>query len=166
MKSQIIKIHLRLHKDFGSIVEGMGKLQQPLLKVKYLELKYGLGRCFFVSDQILVLNKNWTKEHLPSQYLNTSSLTDSYIVFILKMESVSKNTIFGLKMMVKSGLEKIILKSLHARRQLFSLLNFRQFYEVRESSLPHGGISKIFFLGHFSPLFLGQKLYFWIQIPF
>ena len=47
---------------------------------------------------------------------NTSSLTDSYIVFTLKMESVSKNTIFGLKMMVKSGLEKIILKSLHAGR--------------------------------------------------
>ena len=30
------------------------------------------------------------------------------------MESVSKNAIFGLKMMVESGLEKIILKSLHA----------------------------------------------------
>ena len=29
---------------------------------------------------------------------NTSYLTDSYIVFTLKMESVSKNTIFGLKM--------------------------------------------------------------------
>ena len=45
---------------------------------------------------------------------NTSYLTDSYIVFTLKMESVSKNTIFGLKMMVKSGLEKIFLKFLHA----------------------------------------------------
>ena len=45
---------------------------------------------------------------------NTSYLTDSYIVFTLKMESVSKNTIFGLKMMVKSGLEKIVLKFLHA----------------------------------------------------
>ena len=43
-------------------------------------------------------------------------LTDSYIGFTLKMESVSKNTIFGLKMMVKSGLEKFILKSLHAGR--------------------------------------------------
>ena len=30
------------------------------------------------------------------------------------MESVSKNTIFGLKMIVKSGLEKIFLKFLHA----------------------------------------------------
>ena len=48
--------------------------------------------------------------------LNTSYLTDSYIGFTLKMESVSKNTIFGLKMMVKSGLEKFILKSLHAGR--------------------------------------------------
>ena len=36
-------------------------------------------------------------------YLNMSYLTDSYIVFTLKMESVSKNTIFGLKMMVKSA---------------------------------------------------------------
>jgi hypothetical protein len=43
-----------------------------------------------------------------------SCLTDSYIIFTLKMESVSKNTIFGLKMMVKSGLEKIFLKVLHA----------------------------------------------------
>ena len=44
--------------------------------------------------------------------LNTSYLTDSYIGFTLKMESVTKNTIFGLKMMVKSGLEKIFLKFL------------------------------------------------------
>ena len=57
----------------------------------------------------------------PGQYaaspllpFNTSYLTDSYIVFTLKMESVSKNTFFGLKMMVKSGLEKIFLKFLHA----------------------------------------------------
>ena len=35
---------------------------------------------------------------------NMSYLTDSYIGFTLKMESVSKNTIFGLKMIVKSGL--------------------------------------------------------------
>ena len=47
---------------------------------------------------------------------NMSYLTDSYIGFTLKMESVSKNTIFGLKMMVTSGLEKFILKSLHAGR--------------------------------------------------
>ena len=51
-----------------------------------------------------------------SKYLNTSYLTDSYIVFILKMEYKTQNTIFGLKRMVKSGLEKFILKSLHAGR--------------------------------------------------
>ena len=48
--------------------------------------------------------------------INTYYLTDSYIGFTLKMESVSKNTIFRLKMMVKSGLEKFIVKSLHAGR--------------------------------------------------
>ena len=48
------------------------------------------------------------------QLINTSYLTDLYLVFNLKMESVSKNTLFGLKMMVKSGLEKIFLKFLHA----------------------------------------------------
>ena len=37
------------------------------------------------------------------------------------MESVSKSTIFGLKMMVESGLEKIFLKFLHAG-DYFSLL--------------------------------------------
>ena len=50
------------------------------------------------------------------QILNSSYLTDSYIGFTLKMESVTKNTIFGLKMMVKSGLEKFILKSIHEGR--------------------------------------------------
>ena len=54
---------------------------------------------------------------------NTSYLTVSYINFTLKIESVYKNTIFGLKMTEKSGLEKIILKSLHAGRLLFLLLN-------------------------------------------
>ena len=46
--------------------------------------------------------------------LNTSYLAESYFAFTLKMESVSRNTIFNLKMMMKSGLEKIFLKFLHA----------------------------------------------------
>ena len=46
--------------------------------------------------------------------INTSYLTDSCIGFTLKMESVTKSTIFGLKIMVKRGVEKNILKSLHA----------------------------------------------------
>ena len=37
-------------------------------------------------------------------------LTDSNIGFTLKIESVTKNTIVSLKMMMKSGLEKFILK--------------------------------------------------------
>ena len=36
------------------------------------------------------------------------------MVYILKMEYVSNINIFGLKMMMKSGLEKIFLKFLHA----------------------------------------------------
>ena len=37
------------------------------------------------------------------------------MVYVLKMEYVSKINIFGLKMMVKSGLEKTFLKFLHAQ---------------------------------------------------
>ena len=48
--------------------------------------------------------------------INMSYLTDSYIGFTLKMESASKNTILGLKMLVKSGLKKSMLKSLHVER--------------------------------------------------
>ena len=46
-------------------------------------------------------------------HFNTSYLNDSYINFTLKMESVPEITSFGLKMMVKGGLEKIFLKFLH-----------------------------------------------------
>ena len=64
-------------------------------------------------NKLLEYSGAWKKHEM---LLNTSYLTDSYISFTLKMESVSKSTIFGLKMMVKSGLEKIILKSLHVER--------------------------------------------------
>ena len=36
------------------------------------------------------------------------------MVYVLKIEYVPKIDIFGLKMMVKSGLERIFLKFLHA----------------------------------------------------
>ena len=68
--------------------------------------------------------------------LYTSYLTDSYIVFTLKMESVSKNTIFVLKMMVKSGLEKNIFEILSCGR-LFFLLD-----KTKITIFLHGGISK------------------------
>ena len=77
--------------------------------------------------------------------LNTS---DSYIRFTLKMESVTKNTIFGLKMMVKSSLEKIFLKFLHAEKPLFSkyFIERRPFLQIqlqKWSSLRMEGIQKI-----------------------
>ena len=48
-----------------------------------------------------------------------SYLTGSYIVFTLKMESQPKYTILSLKMMMKSGLEKNVLKFLHAQAIFF-----------------------------------------------
>ena len=55
--------------------------------------------------------------------INKSYLTDSYIVFTLKMESVSKNIIFGLKMMMKSGIEKIYFLLLHKSAQNHKFIN-------------------------------------------
>ena len=59
------------------------------------------------------LTQGAKKNHIQHQeqyifWSNTSYLTDSYIVFTIKMESVSKNTIFGLEMMVKNGLGAIL----------------------------------------------------------
>ena len=62
----------------------------------------------------------------------------------------------------KNALEKFILKSF---QQLFLLLNLWFWALLWGSSLLHRGITNLFFLDHFSPSFLGQKLYFWIQIP-
>ena len=44
------------------------------------------------------------------------------MAYVLKMEYVFKINIFGLKMMVKSGLEKIFLKFLHAQA-IFRLID-------------------------------------------
>ena len=46
--------------------------------------------------------------------LNVQYMRNSTIVYWLKMDYVSKITIFALKMMMKSGLEKILLKFLYA----------------------------------------------------
>ena len=51
--------------------------------------------------------------------VNMYHLTGSDFFFTLKLESVSKITIFDLKMMVKNGLEKIFLKFLHAEAIFF-----------------------------------------------
>ena len=70
-------------------------------------------------------------------------------------------------MMVKSGLEKIFWKFLHAASYFYYwICDFGHFYEVRESSLPHGGISKIFFLDHFSPSFYAKNCIFGYRFHF
>ena len=82
----------------------------------FLKIRKFLDRAEALFDLIMdFFDRRETKQNLP-YIINMSYLTDSYIGFTLKMESVSKNTIFGLKMTVKSGLEKFILKSLHAGR--------------------------------------------------
>ena len=85
--------------------------------------------------------------------LNKSYLTYSCIIFTLKMESVPKNTIFGLKMMVKSGLDKSFWNSFMADT-IFSY--FIKVFKITNSVIkitiiPHGWISKYLFLEHFSP---------------
>ena len=76
------------------------------------------------------------------------------------MESVSKNAIFGLKMMVKSGLEKFILESHHAGNYFPYFIKEPKITNLvmKITIFLHGGISKYIFLDHFSPSFLGQKL--------
>ena len=57
-----------------------------------------------------VLNWTWNMHITVDSYpqpFNTKYATDSYLVYVLKMEYVYKFNIFCLKMMVKSGLEKI-----------------------------------------------------------
>ena len=84
------------------------------------------------------------------------------------MESVSKATIFGLKMMVKSGLEKIALQFLHVG-DYFSLLHKsvqNHKFSNKHNYLPAWMDFNINFLDSFLPSSLGQKLYFWLQIPF
>ena len=92
--------------------------------------------------------------------LNTQYMTNSTLVCPVKIEYVTKNDILGLKMMMKSGLEKIILKFLHG------LLIKSTNSAIKMTWCANGGISKIFFLDHFSPSFLGQKYYFLSHIQF
>ena len=65
--------------------------------------------------------------------LETPYLTDSYIAFTLQMESVSKIKMFGLKM--KSGIEKIFLKFLHAEAIFFLFISLTSFEENHKFSI-------------------------------
>ena len=70
------------------------------------------------------------------------------------MEYGPENNIFVQKMMVKSGLEKIFLKFLHA---YFMKVHKITYSVIKITIFLHGGISKLFFLDHFSPSFLDQN---------
>ena len=61
------------------------------------------------------------------------------MVYVLEMEYVSKINIFGLKIMVKSGLEKIFLKFLHAE-DYFPLLH--KSAQNHKFSNKNGGLSE------------------------
>ena len=58
---------------------------------------------------------NFQITYFVNEWINTQYMRNPDIIYVLKMEYVSKINIFGLKMMVKSGLEKIFLKTLHAQ---------------------------------------------------
>ena len=77
-----------------------------------------------------------------------SYLTDSYIIFTLKMESVSQIKNFVLKMMVKSGLEKIFFDYLHAGHNILLLRKSAQNHKFinKDDGLPAWRtITNIFF---------------------
>ena len=89
--------------------------------------------------------KSYTTSFISQKYtFNMSYLTDSCIAFSLKMESVSKSTIFGLKIMVKTGLEKIFVKFLHAGDYFPLLHKSAQNHKsvMKITVFPDGGISK------------------------
>ena len=83
--------------------------------------------------------------------INTLYGCEANIVFTLKIESVPKNIIFGLKMMVKSGPEKIILKFLHVGTYFPLLYKIPKITNsvTKITIFPHRGISKYIFLDHF-----------------
>ena len=70
----------------------------------------------FLNKQGYKDNETKTKNMLSDlDNFNTQYMTNSTLACPVKIEYVTKNYIFGLKMMMKSGLEKIILKFLHAQ---------------------------------------------------
>ena len=97
-------------------------IKSPSFNEKITDLIYKGG---LVEETLMYKFSPYSKFEFsfPLTLFNTSYFTDSYIVFTLKMESQPKNILFGLKMMVKSSLEKFILNSLHAGRWLILLLN-------------------------------------------
>ena len=156
------------------------KLESPLIKTLEREnlilVKKMLSKCS--TDQRFIQKRNTTYkigtlEKCLQYFVYCSARKYTiYYFFTLKMKSVSKNIIFGLKMMVKSGLEKFILKSVHVGRWLFLLLSMGlgallcipMYTILRENRLPNGGISKIFFRPLFTIIFK-PKIIFLVTDP-
>ena len=105
--------------------------------------------------------------------LNTQNMTDPTIVSPVKMEYGWNFSLSGLKIMMKSGLEKMFVKFLHGHvifiAEFVLFTKTPPFYEVNsfyKKWWSHGGILNIFFLDHFSPSFLSQKCQNFTHIPF
>ena len=104
------------------------------------------GLVYFIVGPAYIMIANiapWGKIIYIFLRLNTSYLIDSYIVFTLKMESQPKNIIFSLKMMMKSDLEKNILKFLHAGNYFFLFHKISKITNLvtKKNIFPHGGNS-------------------------
>ena len=100
---------------------------------------------FDFQSQFLCQKSDKHFDFLP--FSNLDSLTGSCITLTLKMESVPENTIFGLKMTVKSGLEIFFWNS-SMRETIFPY--FIKVSKITNSVIKitiflHGGISKYFF---------------------
>ena len=102
---------------------------------------------------------NFFPKHFLGDFLNTQHMANPTIVYPVKMEYGWHFSIFGLKVMVKSGLEFFFFWNSSMRETTFPY--FIKVPKITNSIIkitifPHGGISKYFFLDHFSPSFLGD----------
>ena len=73
---------------------------------------------------------------------------NSYFAIIRKMECVSKINLFGLQMMVKSGLDIIILKFFHAQNYFCYFIKMTKIASslIKITFFAHGGISMKLFV--------------------
>ena len=108
-----------LNKDLLRLTEIMNILVKDL---KILSFR-GIFHCQKLVESFLYFilwrmeGPNFNKDiYGHFKYLNTLYPCYSILIFTLKVESLSKNIIFGLIMMVRSGLEKNILKFLNEGR--------------------------------------------------
>ena len=99
--------------DGGPLLGDIGKWIFIIIRHK----KHLLVQITFFAEifLLLYLELSWPRTSLEIDgTLNTQNLTNPTIVSLVKMEYGWNFSISGLKMMVKSGLEKIFLKFLHA----------------------------------------------------